>query len=89
MKNLLLAIRQVTSLSTHAKTQIVALILLLSGTAFATETFDHLKKRVKFNEMTTALKQGDNRAFSILPARGYSNGLTGMMIKYNVSKSRI
>lgn len=84
MKNLLRIFRQVTSFSTHAKPQIVALILLFSGTAFAEESFVHLKKRVKFNEMTTALQQGDNRAFSILPARGYSNGLTGIMIRYDV-----
>lgn len=43
-----------------------------------------MQKRVKFNAMTTALQRGDNRAFSILPAKGYSNGLTGLMIKYNL-----
>lgn len=34
--------------------------------------------------MTAALQRGDNRAFSVLPAKGFSNGLTGLMVKYNV-----
>lgn len=66
------------------KQKMVVLMVLLSGAAFATESFDSLQKRVKFKDMTAALKRGDNRAFSILPAKGFSNGLTGLMIKYNV-----
>lgn len=66
------------------KIKMVWLILLLSGAAYASESLDGLQKRVKFSAMTAALQRGDNRAFSILPAKGYRNGLTGLMIKYGV-----
>lgn len=60
------------------------LTFLISSVSFATESLTHLAKRIKLNEINAGIEKGDRNAFTTLPAKGYKNGISDILKKYNV-----
>lgn len=60
------------------------LILLMSSTAFAVESLSELERRVGLESIDDALKSGNRNVLLALPAKGYKNGLTGVLNKFDV-----
>lgn len=67
-----------------------ALILIFVGmgilvsTASAEESYQSLRARTNMKKMGDAIKKGSNEGFSSLPAKGYRDGLSGLLRKFNV-----
>lgn len=59
-------------------------LFFISNVTCAAESLEALSKRIRLEDMSTALREADPRGFSSLPAKGYKKGLTGILIKYNV-----
>lgn len=68
----------------NTKLSIFVVLLLATSGALAAESFEALRDRLKFQKMTTAIKNGDRNGLAPLPAKGYSDGLSGLMKKYDV-----
>ena len=59
-------------------------LFFLAGPALAAETLEALEKRTGMAGMERAIQSADNRGFSRLPAKGYKNGLSGILQKHRV-----
>lgn len=60
-----------------------ALLAGVSTVSCAAESIDQLATRIGMDHFREAIKKGDRNAFKTLPAKGYKNGLTGLLIKTN------
>lgn len=60
-----------------------ALCITVSITAYAGESIDQLATRIGMDHFREAIRKGDRNAYETLPAKGYTNGLTGLLIKTN------
>lgn len=75
----------VTDWKKRVKKIILSFILTVcASSAFATESLDSLKERMHIYKIDSALRKGDMRALSVLPAKGYKDGIVGILKKYNV-----
>lgn len=61
----------------------LSLVAGLPATSYAAESLDQLATRIGMDHYSQAIKQGDRNGFKNLPAKGYKNGLTGLLIKTN------
>ncbi|MCX2497711.1 hypothetical protein [Plesiomonas shigelloides] len=59
------------------------LLAITSASSYATESIDQLATRIGMDNFREAIKKGDRNAFTTLPAKGYKNGLTGLLLKTN------
>ncbi|EOA2951338.1 TPA: hypothetical protein ACJIVJ_000230 [Yersinia enterocolitica] len=55
----------------------------ISMASYATESIDQLSTRIDIDHFREGIKKGDRSAFKTLPAKGYKNGLTGLLLKTN------
>ncbi len=60
-----------------------ALLVTASMASNAAESVDQLATRIGIDSFREAIKKGDRNTFKTLPAKGYKNGLTGLLIKTN------
>lgn len=66
-----------------AKSVLTIMLIAASSASYATESIDQLATRIGMDHFREAIKKGDRSAFKTLPAKGYKNGLTGLLIKTN------
>lgn len=59
------------------------MLIAASSSSYAAESIDQLATRIGMDNFREAIKNGDRSAFKTLPAKGYKNGLTGLLIKTN------
>ena len=62
---------------------VLSVVAGLPATSYAAESLDQLATRIGMDHFRDAIKKGDRSAFKTLPAKGYKNGLTGLLIKTN------
>lgn len=60
-----------------------ALFMAVPMASFAAESIDQLASRIDMDHFRAAIKSGDRDAFKSLPAKGYKNGLKGLLLKTN------
>lgn len=65
------------------KAALGALLITVSTTSYAGESIDQLATRIGMDHFREAIKKGDRNAYKTLPAKGYKNGLTGLLVKTN------
>ena len=65
------------------KAALGTLLITASTTSYATESIDQLATRIGMDHFREAIKKGDRNAYKTLPAKGYKNGLTGLLVKTN------
>lgn len=65
-------------------TGLTVLFLLLSSTAFAVESLSALERRVGLESIDDGIKSGNRNVLLALPAKGYKNGLTGVLNRFDV-----
>ncbi len=66
-----------------AKSVLTIMLIAASSASYAAESIDQLATRIGMDHFREAIKKGDRSAFKTLPAKGYKNGLTGLLIKTN------
>ena len=66
-----------------AKSVLTIMLIAASSGSYAAESIDQLATRIGMDHFREAIKKGDRSAFKTLPAKGYKNGLTGLLIKTN------
>ncbi|EIQ0120573.1 hypothetical protein LUH71_002348 [Escherichia coli] len=66
-----------------AKSMLTIMLIVASSASYAAESIDQLATRIGMDHLREAIKKGDRSAFKTLPAKGYKNGLTGLLIKTN------
>lgn len=66
-----------------AKYLLAIMLIAASSASSAAESIDQLATRIGMDHFREAIKKGDRNAFKTLPARGYKNGLTGLLLKTN------
>ena len=66
-----------------AKSVLTIMLIAASSGSYAAESIDQLATRIGMDHFREAIKKGDRSAFKALPAKGYKNGLTGLLIKTN------
>ncbi|MNB64649.1 hypothetical protein D3C81_87840 [compost metagenome] len=66
------------------KMMLGATILATSTASYALENIDQLATRIGMDNFREAIKKGDRNAYKSLPAKGYKNGLTGLLIKTGI-----
>ena len=66
-----------------AKSVLTIMLIAASSASYASESIDQLATRIGMDHFREAIKKGDRSAFKTLPAKGYKNGLTGLLIKTN------
>lgn len=59
-------------------------LVLFSSEVIAAESLDSLAERMHIYKIDSALRKGDMNLLSVLPAKGYKNGIVGILKKYNV-----
>lgn len=64
-----------------AKSLLAIMLIAASSASYAAESIDQLAKRIGMDNFREAIEKGDRNAFKTLPAKGYKNGLTGLLIK--------
>lgn len=62
-------------------------LVLFSSAVIAAESLDSLAERMHIYKIDSALRKGDMRVLSVLPAKGYKDGIVGILKKYNVYAS--
>lgn len=65
------------------KAALGTLLITASTTSYATESIDQLATRIGMDHFRDAIKKGERNAYKTLPAKGYKNGLTGLLVKTN------
>lgn len=66
-----------------ARSLLAIMLIAASSVSYAAESIDQLATRIGMDHFREAIKNGDRNAFKTLPAKGYKNGLTGLLIKTN------
>lgn len=66
-----------------AKSLLAIMLIAASSASYAVESIDQLATRIGMDHFREAIKTGDRNAFKTLPAKGYKNGLTGLLLKTN------
>ncbi|AFJ31985.1 hypothetical protein ACNCRD_000318 [Escherichia coli] len=66
-----------------AKSVLTIMLIAASSASYAAESIDQLATRIGMDHFREAIKKGERSAFKTLPAKGYKNGLTGLLIKTN------
>lgn len=66
-----------------AKFLLSIILIATSSASYAAESIDQLAIRIGMDQFREAIKDGDRNAFKTLPAKGYKNGLTGLLLKTN------
>lgn len=66
-----------------AKSVLTIMLIAASSASYAAESIDQLATRIGMDHFREAIKKGDRSPFKTLPAKGYKNGLTGLLIKTN------
>lgn len=66
-----------------AKSVLSIMLIAASSGSYAAESIDQLATRIGMDHFREAIKNGDRNAFKTLPAEGYKNGLTGLLLKTN------
>lgn len=66
-----------------AKSVLTIMLIAASSASYAAESIDQLATHIGMDHFREAIKKGDRSAFKTLPAKGYKNGLTGLLIKTN------
>lgn len=69
--------------SFSAKSLLTIMLIATSPASYAAESIDQLATRIGMDHFWEAIKKGDRNAFKTLPAKGYKNGFTGLLIKTN------
>lgn len=64
-----------------AKSALTIMLIAASSASYAAESIDQLATRIGMDHFREAIKNGDRNAFKTLPAKGYKNGLTGLLLK--------
>ena len=64
--------------------RLTMLILLISSTAFAGESLSSLERRVGLESIDDGIKSGNRNVLFTLPAKGYKNGLAGVLNRFDV-----
>lgn len=67
-----------------AKFLLSIILIATSSASYAAESIDQLAIRIGMDQFREAIKDGDRNAFKTLPAKGYKNGLTGLLLKTKV-----
>lgn len=75
--------KQISKTGFMCKAALGTLLITASATSYAVENIDQLARRIGMDHFREAIKKGDRDAFKTLPAKGYKNGLTGLLIKTN------
>ncbi|HEY3983308.1 hypothetical protein [Cedecea sp.] len=65
------------------KSLLAVAIVTTTTASYAAESIDQLATRIGMDHFRDAIKKGDRNAFITLPAKGYKNGLTGLLLKTN------
>lgn len=70
----------------HKVISFVALLILATSAQSQSldENIDQLAERIHLSKIDAGLRKGDRNVLSVLPAKGYKNGLAGLMKKYDV-----
>ncbi|UZH02623.1 hypothetical protein OJ965_18390 [Pantoea anthophila] len=66
-----------------AKPLMAIMLIAASSAACAAESIDQLATRIGMDHFREAIKKGDRNAFKTLPAKGYKNGFSGLLLKTN------
>lgn len=74
---------RITKSSFPAKSLLTIILVAVPSLSYAAESIDQLATRIGMDHFREAIKKGDRNAFKTLPAKGYKNGLTGLLIKTN------
>lgn len=67
----------------QASSLLTILLIAAPSVSYAAESIDQLATRIGMDHFREAIKKGDRNAFKTLPAKGYKNGLTGLLLKTN------
>ena len=65
------------------KADLGALFITVSIPTYAGESIDQLATRIGRDHFREGLRKGDRNAYETLRAKGYINGLTGLLVKTN------
>nr|WP_228057805.1 hypothetical protein [Enterobacter asburiae] len=65
------------------KPLLTIMLIAASSASYAAESIDQLATRIGMDHFREAIKKGDRNAFKTLPAKGYKNGFTGLLVKTN------
>lgn len=74
---------RLNKLSFSANSLLAIMLITASSASYAAENIDQLATRIGMDHFREAIKKGDRNAFKTLPAKGYKNGFTGLLIKTN------
>lgn len=66
-----------------ARSLLAIMFIAASSASYAAESIDQLATRIGMDHFRDAIKKGDRNGFKTLPAKGYKNGFTGLLIKTN------
>lgn len=64
-----------------AKSLLTSMLIVTSSASYAAESIEQLEDRIGMAHFWKAIREGDRNGFTTLPAKGYKNGLSGLLIK--------